>query len=66
MMPELRVDWEAEVRSLYDGMVVRDPDVGEAERSPPGNVAVGCREPARGSVPGVNTATMGRTAPRRT
>jgi hypothetical protein len=22
---------------------------------------VGCREPARGSVPGVNTATMGRT-----
>jgi hypothetical protein len=30
------------------------------------NVAPGCREPAPGSVPGVNTATMGRTSPRRT
>jgi hypothetical protein len=31
-----------------------------------GNVAAGCREPERGFVPGVNTATMGRTALRRT
>jgi hypothetical protein len=33
MTPEQGVDWEAEVRSLYDGMVLRrDPDVGEADR----------------------------------
>jgi hypothetical protein len=25
-------------------------------------MSVGCREPARGFIPGVNTATMGRTA----
>lgn len=29
-------------------------------------VAVGCREPERGSVSRVNTATLGRTSPRRT
>ncbi|MGA8369618.1 MAG: hypothetical protein WB765_05775, partial [Acidimicrobiales bacterium] len=32
----------------------------------PRNVSVGCREPAGGSVPAVNTATMGRTTRRRT
>ena len=34
MTPEQRVEWEAEVRSLYDGMVriVDHPDVGEAHR----------------------------------
>ena len=35
-------------------------------RCPRGNVPVGCRKPARGSVPGVNTAATVRTAPRRT
>jgi hypothetical protein len=34
MTPEQRVEWEADVRSLYDGMVriVVTPDVGEADR----------------------------------
>ena len=86
MTPEQRVEWEAEVRSLYhDGMVriVVTPTLGEADRlrddsaergrgtgptaggasagNVVGKVAVECREPAGGSVPGVNTATMGRT-----
>ena len=90
MTPEQRVEWEAEVRSLYDGMVrivvtptwaklidfettlpsaveelVRQREERQ-QRNVVGNVAVGCREPARGSVPGVNTATMGRTHVRRT
>jgi hypothetical protein len=42
------------------------PQSAWCHRSPLGNVSVGCREPARGSVPGVNTATMGRTTLRRT
>ena len=34
MTPEQRVEWEAEVRSLYDGMVriIVDTDMGEADR----------------------------------
>ncbi len=58
------IDFETTLPSAVEELVRQREERQRARSSvecPPGNVAVGCREPARGSVPGVNTATMGRT-----
>ena len=63
-------DWTSEclLRRSRSASGPSRPTASERVVSPKssGNIAVGCREPEHGSVPGVNTATVGRSSPRRT